>query len=93
MNDQNNQQNNPGSWLVSAKTIVSTVAGLVSILAALVGVSAWCIGLYSGLSNCVTVLEQSNQAMRDDLKDIKGMVSQLVLGAAGNRPDTKRWTR
>ncbi|HFT8008542.1 TPA: hypothetical protein ACU9T0_006596 [Burkholderia cenocepacia] len=93
MNGQNNPQNSPGSWLVSAKTVISTVAGLVSILAALVGASAWCIGLYSGLSNRVTVLEQSNQAMRDDLKDIKGMVSQLVLGAAGNRADTKRWTR
>ncbi|WP_156789014.1 hypothetical protein [Burkholderia latens] len=93
MNGQNNQQNNPGSWLVSAKTVISTVAGLVSILAALVGASAWCIGLYSGLSNRVTVLEQSNQAMRDDLKDIKQMVSQLVLGAAGNRPETRRWVK
>ncbi|QTD90838.1 hypothetical protein [Burkholderia anthina] len=89
----NNQQNTPGSWLVNAKTLVSTVAGLVTILAALVGALAWSIGLYSGLNNRVTVLEQSNQTMRDDLKDIKGMVSQLVLGSAGNRPETRRWTR
>lgn len=93
MNSQNIPQNSPGSWLVNAKTFVSTVAGLVTILAALVGALAWCIGLYSGLNNRVTVLEQSNQAMRDDLKDIKGMVSQLVLGAAGNRPETRRWLK
>nr|WP_223964625.1 hypothetical protein [Burkholderia diffusa] len=93
MNGQNNQQNSPGSWLVSAKTVISTVAGLISILAALVGASAWCIGLYSGLSNRVTVLEQSNQAMRDDVKDIKQLVSQLVLSSAGNRPETRRWTK
>lgn len=93
MNGQNNQQNNPGSWLVSAKTVISTVAGLISILAALVGASAWCIGLYSGLSNRVTVLEQSNQAMRDDVKDVKQMVSQLVLRAAENRPETRRWMK
>lgn len=85
--------NNPASWLVSIKTVVTIVAALVSILAALVGASAWCIGLYSGLSNRVTILEQSNQAMHDDLKDIKGMVSQLVLGTAANRPETKRWLR
>lgn len=92
--DQTNQAgNNPASWLVSIKTVVTIMAALVSILAALVGASAWCIGLYSGLSNRVTVLEQSNQAMRDDLKDIKGMVSQLVLGTAGNRPETKRWMK
>ncbi|WP_227242376.1 hypothetical protein [Paraburkholderia caribensis] len=93
MSQAHNDGNNPASWLVSIKTVISTVAALVSILAALVAASAWCIGLYSGLSNRVTILEQSNQAMRDDLKDIKGMVSQLVLGTAGNRPETRRWTK
>lgn len=93
MSQSQNTGNNPASWLVSIKTIVSTIAALISILAALIGASAWCIGLYSGLSNRVTVLEQSNQAMRDDLKDIKGMLSQLVLGTAANRADTRRWTK
>lgn len=93
MSQGQNAGNNPASWLVSIKTIVSTVAALVSILAALIGASAWCIGLYSGLSNRVTVLEQSNQQMRDDLKDIKGMVLQLVSNSAANRADTRKWTR
>ncbi|CAG9259715.1 hypothetical protein BDI4_600098 [Burkholderia diffusa] len=39
------------------------------------------------------MLEQSNQAMRDDVKDIKQLVSQLVLSSAGNRPETRRWTK
>ncbi|CAG4888049.1 hypothetical protein [Paraburkholderia saeva] len=93
MNQRQNAGGEPASWLVSVKTVVSTIAALVTILAALVGASAWCIGLYSGLSNRVTALESSNQSMRDDLKDIKGMVSQLVLGTAGNRPETQRWAK
>ncbi|MDE1138210.1 MAG: hypothetical protein PW999_00860 [Paraburkholderia tropica] len=93
MSQGQNAANNPASWLVSIKTVIAIIAGVLSILTALVGASAWCIGLYSGLSNRVTVLEQSNQAMRDDLKDIKGMVLQLVSNSAANRPDTRRWTK
>jgi hypothetical protein len=93
MNQAKQAGDNPASWLVSIKTVVAIIVGVLSILTVLVGASGWCIGLYSGLSNRVTALEQSNQMMRDDLKDIKGMVSQLVLGTAGNRADTKRWTK
>ncbi len=93
MNDIRKAETHSASWLVSVKAVVSTIAALFTIFSMMIGASAWCIGLYSGLSNRVTVLEASNQAMREDLKDIKGMVSQLVLGTAGNRPDTKRWTK
>ncbi|MDE1006989.1 MAG: hypothetical protein OSB38_15110 [Paraburkholderia fungorum] len=93
MDQQQGTPNNPASWLVSIKTVVTICAALVTILTALVGASAWMIGLYSGLSNRVTVLEASNQSMHDDLREIKGMVSQLILGTAGNRPETRRWTK
>ncbi|WP_322092906.1 hypothetical protein [Paraburkholderia bannensis] len=88
-----NADNNLPSWLVGIKDVIVIIASVLSILTALVGASAWCIGLYSGLSNRVTVLEQSNQAMRDEPKDIKGMVLQLVSNSAANRPDTRRWTK
>lgn len=93
MNETRRGESNPASWLVSVKTVVSMIAAIFTIFSMMIGAAAWCIGLYSGLSNRVTVLEQSNQAMRDDVKDIKGLVSQLVLSTAGNRPDTKRWAK
>jgi predicted PurR-regulated permease PerM len=86
-------ENPQNSWLISVKTVVSTVAAVITILTALVGASAWMIGLYEGLSNRVTVLEESNRSMKDDLRDIKSMLSQLILDKAGNRPDTQRWAK
>jgi hypothetical protein len=93
MDQQHKTPGNSASWLISIKTIVSITAALITILTALVGASAWMIGLYSGLANRVTVLEASNQSMHDDLKEIKGMVSQLILGSAANRPETRGWTK
>lgn len=86
-------ENTQNSWLISVKTVVTTVAAVITILTALVGASAWMIGLYEGLSNRVTVLEESNRSMKDDLRDIKSMLSQLIIDKAGNRPDTERWAK
>lgn len=93
MSSTRTAENPQNSWLISVKTIVSTVAAVITILTALVGASAWMIGLYEGLSNRVTVLEESNRSMKDDLRDIKSMLSQLILDKAGNRPETQRWAK
>lgn len=93
MNGARNAENMQMKWLVSVKTVVSIVAAVISIMTALVGASAWMIGLYEGLSNRVTVLEESNRSMKDDLRDIKAMLSQLIIDKAGNRPETQRWAK
>jgi hypothetical protein len=59
-------------------------------VAALAGASAWCVGRYSVLS--IAVLEQSEQQMRDDLKDFEGMVLPIDSHSAANRRDTRSWT-
>lgn len=93
MSSTANPENDKNSWLISVKTVVSTIAAVIAILSALVGASGWMIGLYTGLSNRVTVLEESNRTMKDDLREIKAMLSQLILDKAGNRPETKRWAK
>lgn len=82
----------PG-WLISVKTILSSIAAVFLIVSSLVGASAWCVGLYSGLATRVTTLEINTQRMSDDVKEVKTMVSQLVTNATNNRPEMRKWSK
>lgn len=80
-------------WIVSAKLIVSTMASAVAILVAVFGACGWVIGLYNGMDKRLTIVEASNARMVDDIREIKTMVSQLMMNRADNRPETRGWTK
>ncbi|MFC4275574.1 hypothetical protein [Achromobacter aloeverae] len=80
-------------WAISAKTIVSTIASFFVIMSALVAAIGGCVGLYYGLANRVTILEANSQHMGDDVKDIKAMLTQMVMNRVDNRADVQRWAK
>lgn len=80
-------------WLVSAKVLVSMVASAFVILGSVLGGCGWVIGLYNGMDKRLTIVEASNARMGDDIRDIKTMLSQLLMGRADNRPETRGWTK
>ncbi|OZI61544.1 hypothetical protein [Bordetella genomosp. 11] len=82
-----------GGLLVSAKVIVSMVASAFIILGSVLGGCGWVIGLYNGMDKRLTIVEASNARMGDDIRDIKAMLSQLMLNRADNRPETRGWTK
>lgn len=80
-------------WLVSVRTIIGAIASFVVILSAFLGMTGWCIGLYEGLATRVTTLEIDSHHFSDDLRDIKSMLNQLLMGRADRNPDTQRLIR
>lgn len=80
-------------WLVSAKVLVSMVASAFVIVGTVLGGAGWVIGLYNGMDRRLTIVETSNARMADDIREIKAMVSQLMMNRADNRPDMQRWSK
>jgi dihydrodipicolinate synthase/N-acetylneuraminate lyase len=80
-------------WMVSAKMLVSMVASAMVILGTVLGGCGWVIGLYNGMDKRLTIVEASNARMGDDIRDIKTMLSQLMMNRADNRPDMQRWAK
>jgi hypothetical protein len=81
---------------------------VISVIGAAVGATVFCVGLYNNVAERVLILEEHDRqqeihfqgierdqaaGISSDIKDTNLKLDQLLYNRAGQRPDTKGWTR
>lgn len=77
---------------------------ILSVVLAAVTASVFCVSLYNGIEHRVTVLEQHDEATKDNRSAVQNSLDKindkldklndrLITNSAGNRPDMQRWAK